>query len=440
MNHQDMVLDAPPKFSGSGCRVSAEEWLRVISARALARNLDHEDSIKFALAFLERTAALKFDLDAGDAYELKPEARQNWPAWKQLFRTCYGRAATPAEAIADWHAIRQYASERPSEMYTRVRTSVRSFFEAVNGTRPTIGVEPNGPAEGEFHLSTASSTAIAARRVHADGGIDGPLRAALAALLAGDHVRSHAPEGHRLANRTNAQVAADEANLETAVTAIHEVFDAVTQASIHFAYDDLMGSTSRSLILRTLQTGLRVPACQAEAFRCLRDPALPLTTMCKTLDSLQFNAANQSNRQFPPKQGAGAANRQCAVGGGGAAPGAEDGADGDASGPMPDTDGYDDSDPWEKRFAALEAACAIRGNSGRGRGRGRGGARGGRGGRSGGGQQQQQQQQQQRQQPPGMPPRTKFDGDKYCSFCDRNGHDDAGCQSKYKAEHKPAEN
>ncbi len=43
--------------------------------------------------------------DHRDAYLDCPEALINWTKWKQVVRSCYGRSASAAEAVADWATI-----------------------------------------------------------------------------------------------------------------------------------------------------------------------------------------------------------------------------------------------------------------------------------------------------------------------------------------------
>ena len=402
---QEYVMQTDPKFGGSGDRVSAEEWLRIMKNRVVLRQLQGEAAVQYFVANLTGTAALKFDRENGDAYIDNPEALTDPVAWGILFHGHYGRSATPAEAVTDWTTLRQWQNELPSEMFTRVRHSVRIFFEAVNGSRPAAG------AIGAFALSTASTNTLT---LLYDGALGTAIEAAVIAAVEGESVATQA----RLNARDAAQILADGNNRTAARNAILDlVRNQAVPAVTRLMYGDVLDNTSRSLILRTMQKGLILPECKAEAFRCLRDPTQSLTVMCRNMNAISFNAKN----------GGGA--RINAIGTG-------EPVEVDPTLPAPETTPQQSADPWDKRFSEFQASmlstvnAIAKGKGGAGGGRGGGNARGGRGGSgagrgggSGGGGGNKR------------PPREN-DPSKYCDWCNRNGHSTAGCWGKWKDEKK----
>jgi uncharacterized membrane protein YgcG len=399
-------MQTDPKFGGSGDRISAEEWLRIMKNRVILRQLHGEAAVQYYVSNLTGTAALKFDRENGDAYLDNPEALDDPVAWGILFHGHYGRSATPAEAVADWTTLRQWQNELPSEMFTRVRHSVRIFFEAVNGSRPAAG------AIGAFALSPASTNTL---ELLFGGALGDAIETAIITVVEAESVATQA----RLDARTAAQILADGASRTAARTTIlNLVRNQAIPAVMRLMYGDVLDNTSRSLILRTMQKGLILPECKAEAFRYLKDPTLSLSAMCKSMNAIAFNAKTSGGARINAI-GTSEANEHEE-----SQPSSESPA---ATKPA--------EDPWEKRFSDFQATMinAIAkgkgggGNNNRGGGA-RGGARNGGGGRGGGnsggsagGSKR--------------PPREN-DPDKYCDWCHRSGHSTAGCWGKWKDEKK----
>jgi hypothetical protein len=295
--------------------------------------------------------------------------------------------------VADWATIRQEPKELPSEMFTRVRFSVRTFFTAVNGACPPRALNDEEPRpehwtfpEGSFKPSAASSLLFS---THFASKMRPILETAAEDFLFGDTMWR--PTREEREERSNADKARDAANLAAFMEIVRkEIIDKFVYLTTRRLYQDIFDNTSRALILRTMQIGLRHRECQQEAFKYLKDSRLTLPELCRSLNAIQFNASTR--RQ--------AVNAVSAP---------EDNPPERAS----------PTDFTAPPDGATPAINAVRGGGGRGgrRGRARGASRGGRGGGA---------------------QAAKFDASKSCDWCQRTGHVESECRTKVREEKEAA--
>jgi hypothetical protein len=120
--------------------------------------------------------------------------------------------------------------------------------------------------------------------------------ALLDTFLKGDAIRSRVLRD----DQARATFLPDEENDMENVRKIKENLQ--TLMMDHFAklvtgqmYDAILQSTSRALVLRALQTGLRHAECKKEAFRFLRDPSLQLSALPTSLKEIETNVKKGPN-------------------------------------------------------------------------------------------------------------------------------------------------
>jgi hypothetical protein len=217
-----------------------------------------------------------------------------------------------------------------------------------------------------------------------------------------------------LAQRTDAQATADDLGFADLLTAVkREAFTNAQMVLVSRMYGDVFDNISRSLILRTMQAGLRINECKKEAFKYLKDPSLSIATMCKSLNAIQFNALTNLTNPAPgngkPQQ-----RRQIGNVNMGSAETTDETdvpQDTTTSPETPDTDQI-----WDKRFNDLKSSLIGAFNKKDGKAKKDGKGKKKKDGASGG------------------PPKHKYDPDKSCTYCGRTGHDVAICKTKVREE------
>ena len=300
--------------------------------------------------------------------------------------------------------MQQNSAESPSDFYTRIRTSVKRFFEAVNGPRP---LEPSKADEEPDNAFTPSAKSDAAVKAFYTKTLSGKVTEEFEAFLASNSYITRNAEAFNA--RRNEDKAADEENLARHVAAIRAMMlDDLLHMFSHLLYKDIFDNTARSLILRTMQTGLRKQECRNEAFRYLKDPTLKVEHLLASMNATEFNLSR-------PATGNNHRLRVNAV-----------------------SDTYTDDPPREEahegaasttahqtppfaltpeQLSDLSASiCAMVKSS---QNTTRGGNRRGRGGRGGN--------------------RTNYNTDKQCNYCKRFNHVESECRTKQR-ELGPSEN
>jgi uncharacterized membrane protein YgcG len=405
--HDQLITVATdPKFEGSGGPITAQEWIRAIRNTINVRNLRGRAAVNYAVAQLAGTAALKFDLDNGDAYDECPEAIDDWELWQPLYMRCYGRSTTPAEAVADWSLIRQGEKEMPGDMYTRVRVSVRAFFEAVNGSKPPQATARKDWPVGCFMLPREGIAAI--DKFEADFKTE--FRQALRETIDAQTLMDSDPQ-HRAALTREQKAVDNKAMGELEKVVFDKILHVFMPTIVNMTYGRIWENTSRAMILRTMQQGLRLQECRKEAFQHLKNTSLSMTEMCRTMNALQFNATNGLNGQLQLHTNGGRTRQRINAMGEVVWEEVPDEAVPSADSPATERTPAPTGTSMEQRMAAMESSInAIKTQSGRGR---RGGRGGGRGGRGGGG---------------GRPENP--DKDKTCNWCTKKAHTEKNCWAK----------
>jgi hypothetical protein len=410
-----ITVQSDPKFSGSGGPVSAEDWLLQLQNSAAAQNKKDEAAIAYYRAHLLGAARTRFGVNGEDF------ARADWaradvdePFWAAGFRKGYFRATTQAESVTDWAKIRQESHEGAGDVCARVGEAIVAFWTAVNGERPT----KNAPTAAHKASPTAEA-AIAVATAEAIKRLERVVRArVLADSIRGDlmklksKIQANTDDETVAVKYTDAQklawyealdvhVAEDTAYDRESKDEMEKIFkEEINPVHLLMHYDDLLDTTKRALLLRTLQSAFSIPKCREEAFNFLKHPERDLLDFKVAIKQAESAAeASKSNNPFPKT--AHNANRtkiNAASVEGGA--GSEDtGSD------LPDTSAFRNVDPE----LVEHIAAFYRGDKKGGKKPATGGGRGNSQGDGSG-------------------------SDKVCNFCKRRGHVITGCRDKKRAD------
>jgi hypothetical protein len=173
---------------------------------------------------------------------------------------------------------------------------VRRFFEAANGTRPSVDDTAN-----DYKLSETAKKNLKAEFTNS---LNRKLDALLNMFLKEDTIRSQVLRD----DQARVTFLPDRANDLENVKKIREnlqtlMLDHLAKLVIGQMYGAILQSTSRALVLRALQTGLKHADCNMEAFRFLRDLSLQLSALPTSLKEIKTNITKGPNGGSARKSG-----------------------------------------------------------------------------------------------------------------------------------------
>jgi len=307
-----ITVQADPKFAGSHGPISAEDWMMQLQNSARSQQKTGAAAIAFYRSHLLSTARTRFGPEGDDfarADWVKADTDEDF--WVGTFKQAYFKATTQAESVTDWARIRQMASETANDVVSRVNTAIKAFWTAVNGERPSGMAKderphvfkPSATAQAACALATAAAVQRMAKLTEARVTADS-LRAGIFSVKT--RVRAAAaPGGTPLS-------AEDELALYRAIDVDRQA-DGACDADLikdleqvilttlepvyrQQHYDELLESTKRALMLKTVQTAFSHQKCKEEAFAFLKAPNRSLQEFAVALKQAESAAANAMGR------------------------------------------------------------------------------------------------------------------------------------------------
>lgn len=306
-------VQADPKFEGKASGISAEDWILQLRNSAKAQDKTDAAAIAYYRAHLLGTARIRFG-EEGDDFSRKDWARSDTdePFWVSSFQNAYFKATTQAESVTDWAKIRQTKEESANDVRGRVNLAILSFWSAVNGERPALIDKDERPTA--FKHSTLADEAIkmalaetvkklavfAQARVQVDslrGRVVQIMRQINAAEAAGGEATPFSDaQKLRMFMALDVDAAADNAAEGEMIVdmdkALKEMLVPVIRQQ---TYDDLLTSTRRALMLKTVQTAFSNPKCREEAYHFLKHPEKDLEAFHTALKQAESAAASKQS-------------------------------------------------------------------------------------------------------------------------------------------------
>ena len=330
-----LALNNDAKFSGTGSKITAEEWYKLVDDRVKVNKYQNDTAIDFACSLLEGAAAMSMRELVGCDRTKKLAIKTEYAAFMAHFKSMYFTHTTQAEVLTDWTSMRQTTTESIYEFSNRIGNVFRMFFETTNGTPPPESPEQEKEVssarfdfETEREEEMVKLLAIARRVTHRL-----PRANTEATGLASLFIRSHnlardipkilepgenitedmikeSRKAHYAATealyefilRTKAPTPAEdqvEREINDANDAWHEAL-LLTKA---FTYEQIMTNMTRALTLKTIHTGARHAKTREEAFTALKDPTrsmdVALQSMKQTEFELDAKATAAPSRSLP---------------------------------------------------------------------------------------------------------------------------------------------
>jgi hypothetical protein len=314
----NLALNQDLKFTGTGSKITAEQWHKMVSDRVEVNKYNDEDAIAFARSLLDGPAAVAMEELAGCSRAEKRGIRSIFAAFLAHYRSLYYAHTTQAETITDWSSMRQVGEETIQEFANRVTKMFRMFVESTSGKQPPdLPPKKDKEPPNSFKLEKERADDL-------DDAIAKATRETNLLPRKNDElntIKDHFLNAQKVAMRA-ATVPAEgpgvTADMVTAAKAqramdLELLYDAVVKATpppdvdmavetarvtarwteaiqlnMAYTYEQLVTNLSRALLLKTIHTGAKHAKTREEAFVAIKEPSKPLTVVLQSMKLTEF--------------------------------------------------------------------------------------------------------------------------------------------------------